>query len=203
MNKSLAMLALSAAALTGCGGGSGGGYAAVIDDPRAAVRQPIYENLRYPTISGLEFVSSLNPAESHLTDARGTYLGYAGGDTVTFVLGDIVLFTMPGYLALPYSSLYDGAAYANSVLHSNTAVENLMAFLMAVDDDGDYRNGIQIAPTVRLAARGLHVNFNQSVDAFYTDPAVQYAVSVLSGNTLFGTRFLPSPAQAQYALHAP
>ena len=46
-----------------------------------------------------------------------------------------------------------GAASANSVLHSNTAVENLLVFLMAVDDDGDYGNGIQTAPTVRLAKR--------------------------------------------------
>lgn len=111
MNKFIAILTLSTtAALTGCGGGSVGGYAAVIDDPRAPVPQVIYENLRYPTISGLEFVNSLRPAESYLTDARGTYIGYAGDDTVTFVLGDIVLFTMPGYLASPYSSLYDGAA---------------------------------------------------------------------------------------------
>ncbi|GJI92311.1 hypothetical protein RugamoR1_54740 [Rugamonas sp. R1(2021)] len=195
------MVALSTAVLTGCGGG--GDYGAEIDVPQTPVAQPIYEYLRYPTISGLEFFNSVNPAISHLTDARGTYFGYAGGDTVTFILGDIVLFAMPGYLALPYGSLYDGAAYSDSLLRNDTAVENLMAFLMTVDDDGDYRNGIQIAPTVRIAARGLHINFNQTVAAFYSDPAVQYAVSVLSGNTLYGTRILPSPAQAQYALRTP
>lgn len=203
MNKVYAMLMLSTAMLAGCGGGGGGDYGVAIDVPPAPVPQPIYENLHYPTISGLEFFSSANPAISHFTDARGTYFGYAGGDSVTFILGDIILFSMPGYLAAPYHSLYDGAAYSDSLLHSDTAVENLMAFLMTVDDDGDYTNGIQIAPTVRLAARGLHINFNQPVAAFYSDPQVQYAVSVLSGNTLYGTRSLPSPTQAQYALRTP
>lgn len=200
MKKLYMMLALSTIVLTGCGGG----YADVtIDGPQAPSPQPIYENLRYPTISGLEFYNSVNPATSYLTDARGSYFGYAGRDTVTFVLGDIVLFSMPGYLAVPYGSLYDGAAYSNSILLSNTAVENLMAFLMTVDDDGDYRNGIQIAPTVRAAARGLHINFNQPVAAFYSDSQVQYAASVLSANTLYGPRSLPSPAQAQNALRTP
>lgn len=202
MNRLLVTLLLGAAVLlTGCGGG--GDYASSTVGPQVPSPQPIYENLRYPTISGLEFFNSIDPTLSHLTDARGTYFGYAGSDTVTFMLGDIVLFSMPGYIASPYQSLYDGADFSDSILRSDTAVENLMAFLMVVDDDGDYRNGVQIASTVRAAARGLHINFNQSATAFYSDPQVQYAVSVLSGNTLFGTRSLPSPAQAQLALRTP
>ena len=57
MNKFFALLALCAtAALAGCGGG--GAYVAVIEDPQVPVLQPIYEHLRYPTISVLEYVSS-------------------------------------------------------------------------------------------------------------------------------------------------
>ncbi|MBI3283699.1 MAG: hypothetical protein HYZ65_02440 [Burkholderiales bacterium] len=175
----------------------------VVVDSGPALLQPSYEFLRHPTISGLEYVNSVTGSESHLTTAAGGYVGYTGGDIVTFVLGDIVLFNIPGDLAQPYSSLYEASLYSTSTLHSSTAVENLMAFLMAIDDDGDYINGIQIAYPVRVAAQGLRVNFNQSAYNFRADPSVQYATAVLSGNTLFGTRTLPSPADAILALQVP
>ncbi|MFC6518926.1 hypothetical protein ACFQAT_03175 [Undibacterium arcticum] len=165
--------------------------------------QPTYEYLRHPTISGLEYFNSVTGSESHLTTAAGGYVGYTGGDIVTFWLGDIVLFTMPGDLAQPFSSLYDASLYTTSTLHSSTAVENLMAFLMTIDDDGNYTNGIQIAYPVRVAALGLRVNFNQSAYDFRADPAVQYAAAVLSGNTLYGARPLPSPSEAVLALQIP
>ena len=186
--------------LTGCGGGVAG-YAVVDTGP--VVLQPTYEYLTHPTISGLEYFNNATGSESHLTTAAGRYTGYTGGDTVTFVLGDIVLFTMPGELAQPFSSLYDASLYSTSALQSATAVENLMAFLMAIDDDGNYTNGIQIAYPVRVAALGLRVNFNQSAYDFRADPAVQYATAVLSGNTLYGARLLVSPSEAVLALQSP
>ena len=202
MNKLIAGLAIATVALAGCGGG-GSVEAGAVYGGQAPAPQAYYETMRYPTISGLEYLNRIDPGVSHLTDARGTYVGYSGGDTVTFVLGDMVLFSVPGDLTAPYGSLYDVADLAGSQLNSDTAVENLMAFMMAVDDDGDYRNGIQIAAPVRAAARGLRINFNQSAASFYYDSQVQYAVSILSGNTLYGTRALPSPAEAQIALRTP
>ena len=186
--------------LTGCGGGAEV-YAVVDTGP--VTLQPIYENLTHPTISGLEYFNSATGSESQLTTAAGRYTGYAGDDIVTFVLGDVVLFTMPGDLAQPFSSLYDASLYSTSELRSATAVENLMAFLMAIDDDGNYTNGIQIAYPVRVAALGLTVNFNQSAYDFRTDPAVQYATAVLSGNTLYGARPLALPSDAVLALMSP
>jgi hypothetical protein len=200
MKKLFAMLLLTTLLLTGCGG-QAGGYVAVDSGP--VVLLPIDEFLRHPTISGLEYFNSATGSESHLTTAAGGYVGYADGDIVTFVLGDIVLFTMPGDLARPFSSLYDASLYSTSTLHSNTAVENLMAFLMAIDDDGNYTNGIQIAGPVQVSAFGLRVNFNQSAYDFRTDPAVQYATAVLSANTLYGVRTLPSPSEAVLALQIP
>ncbi|MEO6351966.1 MAG: hypothetical protein ABI575_01075 [Oxalobacteraceae bacterium] len=200
MKKIYALLSLASLFLTGCGGGVSG---EVVVDAGPAVLQPVYEDLRHPTISGLAYFNSVTGSESHLTTAAGGYVGYTGGDIVTFVLGDMVLFTIPGDLAQPFSSLYDASLYSTSTLHSNTAVENLMAFLMAIDDDGNYTNGIQIAYPVRVAAFGLRVNFNQSAYYFRTDPAVQYATAVLSANTLYGTRVLPSPSEAVVALQTP
>ena len=78
-----------------------------------------------------------------------------------------------------------------------------MAFLMIIDDDGNYANGIQIASPVRVAAIGLRVNFNQSAYDFRADPAVQYATAVLSANTLYGQRLLPLPFEAVLALQTP
>jgi len=99
--------------LTGCGGGAAG-YAVVDTGP--VVLQPTYEYLTHPTISGLEYFNNATGSESHLTTAAGRYTGYTGGDTVTFVLGDIVLFTMPGDLVQPFSSLYDASLYSTSAL---------------------------------------------------------------------------------------
>lgn len=186
--------------LAGCGGG---GEAYVEAGPVIAPVQPTVGYLTHPTISGLEYVNSFTGREIHLTDATGAYTGYTGNDSVAFIVGDILLFSMPGDLSHPFSSLYDADRYTNAVLYSDTAVENVMAFLMVIDNDGDYTNGIQIPDTVRVAARGLSINFNQSAWNFRNDPTVQYATSVLSANTLYGPRTLPSPAQAQYALQSP
>jgi hypothetical protein len=207
--KAIATILIAALSLAGCGGGGVEG-AVVVADPTLVIATPVVatpaiavaplnETLRHPTISGLEFVNSATGVSS-LTSASGDYFGYSG-DLVTFTLGDIVLFTMPGDLVQPVSSLYDASLYSTSVLYSSTAVENLMAFLMAIDDDGNYNNGIQIAGPVRSAARGLSINFNQTAIDFRLDPAVQYATAVLSANTLFGQRVLPSPADALVALH--
>lgn len=204
MRNLISMSALACICLTGCGGGVDVYAVAEIDPEPATVSvEPTYEYLRHPTISGLEYFNSVTGTKSHLTTAAGGYVGYTGGDIVTFVVGDIVLFTMPGYLAEPYSSLYEASWYSTSILYSATAVENLMAFLMTIDDDGDYTNGIQIAHPVRVAAHGLRVNFNQSAIYFRTDPNVQYAAAVLSGNTLYGARPLPSSSEAVLALEIP
>ncbi|MES2069699.1 MAG: hypothetical protein V4488_05080 [Pseudomonadota bacterium] len=200
MKKLFAILPLACLCLTGCGGAVD---AYVVVDSGPVVPQSTYEYLRHPTISGLEYFNSVTGSESHLTTGAGGYVGYTGGDIVTFALGGIVLFTVPGDLAQPYSSLYEASLYSTSTLRSSTAVENLMAFLMAIDDDGNYTNGIQIAYPVRVAAQGLRVNFNQSAYDFRADPSVQYATAVLSGNTLFGARQLPSPAEVVQALQIP
>ncbi|WP_295748194.1 hypothetical protein [Undibacterium sp.] len=200
MNKLFALLAPCAFILTACGG-------AVVDvdvvDNRPIPPQQRIEYLTHPTISGLEYFNTSTGSDLHFTTAAGRYTGYTGNDVVSFYLGNILLFTMPGELPAAYSSLYEASRYAVSSLRSATAVENLMAFLMAIDDDGNYLNGIQIADPVRVAARALRVDFNQSAYNFRADPAVQYATAVLSGNTLYGARYLPSPADAVYALQVP
>lgn len=200
MKKIFATAILACASLAGCGGA----YVDVtVDDTGPYVPQERIEYLTYPTISGLEYYNTTTGSQLHFTTAAGRYVGYTGGDVVTFVLGNIVLFKMPGNIALPYSSLYEASRYSISTLYDATAVENLMAFLMVVDDDGNYVNGIQIAYPVRVAARALRVNFNQSAYNFRTDPEVQYATSVLSGNTLYGRRDLPTVSEVIYALRTP
>ncbi len=200
MKALFSALMLACLSLTACGGGDVYVEVAATPDP-FPIRQT-YEYLTHPTISGLEYLNSATGSETHLTTAAGGYAGYTGNDSVAFVLGGILLFTMPGELPRPFSSLYDANHYSNASLYSDTAVENLMAFLMAVDDDGDYTNGIQISSYVRVAARGLHVNFNQSAFGFRNDSTTQYATAVLSGNTLYGQRRLPSVSQVQFALQS-
>lgn len=200
MKKFFVLLPLACLYLSGCGG-------AIVElevvDHHPIDPQERIEYLTYPTISGLEYFNSTTGSDLYFTTAAGRYVGYTGNDVVTFVLGNIVLFKMPGNLAQPYSSLYDASRYSISTLYNATAVENLMAFLMVIDDDGNYVNGIQIAYPVRVAARSLRVDFNQSAYNFRNDPAVQYAASVLSGNTLYGTRYIPTSSEAIRALQVP
>lgn len=59
--------------------------------------------------------------------------------------------------------------------------------------DGDDTNGVQIAAPVRPAARKLPVKLKQSAYGFRPDPLVQYAVAVLSSNTLYGPHPLLFP----------
>ncbi len=200
MKKLFILLPLACLYLSGCGGAFV--ELDVVDQHPFAPQERI-EYLTHPTISGLEYFNSTTGSDLHFTTAAGRYVGYTENDVVTFVLGNIVLFKMPGNLAQPYSSLYDASRYSISTLDNATAVENLMAFLMVIDDDGNYINGIQIAYPVRVAARSLRVDFNQSAYNFRNDPAVQYAVSVLSGNTLYGTRYLPLPSEVIRALQVP
>lgn len=143
------MAYLASVLLAGCGGGGG---ETVVVDPSHSPFLPVYEELRHPTNSGLEYFNSATCCDLHLTSVAGEYVSYTGGDIVTFVLGDILPFTVPGDLSHPFSSLYEAERYSVSTLHTDTAVENLMAFLMGIDDDGDYTNGIQIAAPVRSAA---------------------------------------------------
>ena len=102
MKALLAASILLCIGLTGCGGG-GDAYIAVTPTPTP--ERPTYEYLTHPTISGLEYLNSATGSESHLTTAAGAYTGYTGNDSVAFVLGDILLFTMPGDLLRPFSSL--------------------------------------------------------------------------------------------------
>ncbi|SNS96905.1 hypothetical protein SAMN06265795_110117 [Noviherbaspirillum humi] len=193
--KCVGVVAAAGLLLAGCGGGVVD-VAFVFGDPWPVFSRPLYERLQRPVIAGLQFVNSARPDDRDLTGADGTYFGYGGGDVVTFLVGDLVLFALPGDLPRDFTSLYEAARYQVSPLTSDTAAENLAAFLITLDDDGNAGNGIQIPARVRSAANGIRINFNQTSAAFYADPAVQFAVSVLSANTAAGQRALPPRATA-------
>lgn len=203
----LARMATACLAATMLLGGCGGGVvdvAFVFGDPWPGFfSRPLYERLQRPVIAGLQFVNSARPDDRDLTGADGSYFGYGGGDVVTFLLGDLVLFAVPGDLPRAFTSLYEAARYTVSPLTSDTAVENLAAFLITLDDDGNAGNGIQIPARVRAAANGIRLNLNQTSAAFYADPAVQNAVAVLSANTAAGQRPLPSRSAALSILQGP
>ena len=107
--------------LAGC---SCGGGEAVIFDPPPQPFCPWAKNC-VPTIYGLEYSNSVTGRDLHLTTAAGRYVGYTASAIVTFVLGDIALFTVVGDLPHPLSSVYEADRYLASTLHT---VENLMAF---------------------------------------------------------------------------
>lgn len=156
-----------------------------------------------PKIVGIGYLSDVAGSQPGLTDSAGNFpVNFGGVGNITFTVGGITMYKIAAQDALYYSlkDLYQLDIFSNSGIQSSVAVQNLMAFLMVIDDDGDYGNGIQITDKVSKAAAGLTINFNQTSAAFYADPAVLSAASVLSGNTTKGTRALPTPSMVFFAL---
>jgi hypothetical protein len=158
-----------------------------------------YRSVKKPVISGLGYLSNASGSIPWHTDDKGQFpVIVSGKNQMTFSVGGITLFRMSenDAMAFTLATLYQLEFFLNSGISTDIEVQNLMAFLMVIDDDGDYTNGIQITSKVREVAAGLSINFSQSSAAFYSDVSVLSAAALLSSNTTAGKRTLPSVASA-------
>lgn len=101
-------------------------------------------------VSGLAFVSG---NQSGYTNANGQFT-YESGQTVTFAVGGVTIGSATGSSVITPLDLVPGSTTASS------QVQNIIRFLMMLDEDGNPDNGITISESTRAAAQTwAQVNF--------------------------------------------
>ena len=161
-------------------GSSGGG-----DDGGPIIKQGLF--LDSP-VEGLGYTSG---DQSGLTDAQGTF-NYEDGNTVSFLIGDIVIGEAIAKPTMTPVDLVPGA-----IDETHPTVINIARFLLTIDDNGDPGDGILILEGIRNNALGRSIDFHQDVTSFENDGNVQAIVAELTALTTAGTRSLISAQQAQ------
>lgn len=104
-------------------------------------------------VSGLNFISG---DQSGTTGTNGSF-SYEVGNTVTFSIGSVTLGTaIGGSVVTPIDLITNGSI-------DSPQVENIIRFLLLLDSDLDWTNGIQISSAVRsLANNWPQVDFNNT-----------------------------------------
>ena len=116
---------------------------------------------------------------SGTTDAEGSFL-FSSGEQVTFSIGGIVLGSTRARSIITPIDLVPGARDEN-----NPAVINIVRLLLTLDQDRDPENGITIIQEISDALADASILFNQTPEAFSSDPGVLEAVGTVNG--VYGT----------------
>jgi len=155
--------------------------------------------------------------ESGQTDANGEFR-YRSGQSVRFLVGDIVIGEAPGAATITPFDLAGVAPPATSVevyrlwrqfaITPIDVVANIAVFLQAIDDDGDPSNGIRVPPEVHNLATGMSLDFHRKAaenerERLFTD---QFAFRKLladggAAGLWGGSRTACNPAYAMDALY--
>ncbi|NOY69546.1 MAG: hypothetical protein GXP53_08665 [Deltaproteobacteria bacterium] len=114
--------------------------------------------------------ASGNVTGTGTTDADGTF-AYHDGDTVQFMIGDVVLGEAPAKDVITPLDLAE-ATDGTPVDLNNQVVTNMGRFLQSLDADGNPENGITITPDVSQEVSGRMIDFNMPVDDFEVDAHV-------------------------------
>jgi uncharacterized protein len=118
------------------------------------------------------------PSGQGVTDDRGAFT-YRAGETVTFLVGGLVLGTCPAAPRVNLAQLVNRVAGNIEKLHDPSAT-NLARFVLTLDHSGTIEGGIVIAPEVHDVLRPMPVNFSQPEAAFETDPVVTGILDALN-----------------------
>jgi len=150
---------IAGASLAACGGGNGGGAPAPAQTANGVFKDS--------NVSGMNYVSG---GQSGVTGADGSFT-YEVGQDVTFSIGGVTIGNAPGAPVVTPIDLVPGS---NS---SSVEVQNIVRFLMMLDNDGDPANGITISAAVRSAADNwtavdfTAANLAAEVNSFISDAA--------------------------------
>ena len=176
----LAILAIT----TACSGGGSSSPIAIVDNPLTGVfvDAPV-EGLNYKT-------ETMNG----ITDENGTFK-YHVGETVTFMIGDLMLGSAPGSDIMTPIDLVPGA-----VDETDPTVTNICRLLQSLDWDGDLTNGIMITDTMRSEISGRMIDFTKDVSTFndYDVQAFLDTMNMLGGFQNGENRGLMTPLDARY-----
>jgi len=149
--------------LIGCGERGGGGSDEIFS--------PIQGIFVDSTVEGLQYATRTH---SGLTDAQGTFQCIEG-QKITFSIGDIVLGQTLAKGIITPVDLVKGA-----LKEKNPTVTNIARFLLSLDLDGYWNNGIFISDEVQNECLGRVINFNQTIADFEDDPAVKDLLDTLN-----------------------
>jgi para-nitrobenzyl esterase len=148
-------------AIYSCGGGGGGSSSS------PAVKSGVFID---SAVQGIEFET---PTQKGITDANGTFK-YQVGETVTFFIGGIELGKAVGKAEITPVDIVPGATDA-----THSKVTNICRFLLSLDDDSNWDNGINITQDIINEIEGRPINFDQSINDFANSPDVQNLFNTL------------------------
>ena len=178
------LLLATLATTSACSGGGSSSPAASVDNPLTGVfvDAPV-EGLNYQT-----------ETMSGITDENGTFK-YHEGETVTFMIGDLMLGSAPGSDIMTPIDLVPGAFD-----ETDPTVTNICRLLQSLDWDGDLSNGIMITDTMRSEISGRMIDFTKDVSTFndYDVQAFLDTMNMLGGFQNGENRELMTPLDAQY-----
>lgn len=146
--------------------------------------------------SAVEGVTYISGDLSGVTDSDGRF-EYQSGQTVTFMVGDIVLGQAVGDDLITPVDLVEDAEDS-----SHTTVLNIARFLQTLDDDGNPDNGIKILQMISDAAQNKTIDFTVSSEAFEANTNVLELVNELTQLTNAGQRSLVSLVVAKAHLES-
>jgi hypothetical protein len=164
--------------LAGCGGSGGGS-----DDGAPATGTTSTGYFKDNNVSGLTYTSG---DQSGVTDASGRFT-YEVGQSVSFSIGGVSIGSATGKTVMTPVDLVSGGS------SSTTSVQNIVRFLIMLDEDGDSENGISIAASVQeTAADWSQVDFSTS-DLENVISGIVADAAAADG----GSHMLPTAATAQ------
>jgi len=162
--------------LSACGSSGGGG---------SGDKQGVFLDA---AVEGIRFVTN---SRSGTTDANGGFT-YQQGETISFYVGDILLGSTTAQATITPVDMVAGASD-----ETNPQVTNIVRFLLTLDLDGNFTNGITINSAVISAAASQSIDFSLSIAAFENDSSVLAVVDFLTQGFQGGARSLVSTANAQ------
>jgi hypothetical protein len=159
--------ALALLLVAGCGSSGSGGSQATVELASGQILDSLIQGLDYRSTS-----------RSGLTDAQGTFF-HGAGETVTFSIGNLSIGSTNGKPIATIIDLVDGATlvdrydtveYGTSV--NSQRVKNIARLLQSLDSDCNAINGIQITSQIRAEVSPRVIDFDQSSNAFGSDPVI-------------------------------
>ena len=104
---------------------------------------PVLTGIFAGPVTGLRYQT---PSLEGVTDERGAF-GYRAGETVSFLIGRLVLGAVPGAPRINLAQLVSRVGGNIDKLY-DLSVTNLARLVHTLDQDGDGENGVTIAPAV-------------------------------------------------------
>lgn len=202
MNKlfNLSISIFTALLFIGCGGGGGTNYESYVSGWYGETK-PLklwsLSNARFKIdtdcntkdtsfVSGLSYKYTKSDGTNYInkTDFQGKLL-YEFGYEVTFSIGDLVLGNASienGYLINQHTEKEVTAA---NFSNNSTVIKNITAFLYSIDDDNNYRNGIQITDKMES-----NIPTGQTIDwsSPYFNTNIIELIEIITEDSAFGTR---------------